>query len=271
MNPHFMVTGLVTGLIHPGDDITDRFISALEDAGCNPFLAGDILVLAESIVATAEGRLVLLDSVRPSEVAQRLADQYGMDPREAEIVLQESDEIVGGIPGFLLCMKGGTLLPNAGVDNSNAPHGYIVPLPADPDASAVRIRTEIRERSGADVGVIIADSRVHPMRSGCCGIAIGCAGISAVPDIPQRNDRSGNNLLKEQLAVADCIASAAELVMGESDEGIPGAVVRGLGLPVSNRTGVPLADANECIYMQVAPVLGGTDRKTHGKGKEQGW
>jgi coenzyme F420-0:L-glutamate ligase len=269
MNLHFTVTGLATGLIGPGDNITDRLISALGDAGCNSFRDGDIVVLAESMVATAEGRLVLLDSITPSGKARELARKYVMDPREAEIVLRESDEIVGGIPGFLLCMKGGTLLPNAGVDNSNAPHGYIVPLPANPDASAERIRKEIREWSGADVGVIIADSRVHPMRSGCCGIAIGCAGIPAVLDIPQRSDFYGINLPKEQLAVADCIASAAELVMGESDEGIPGALVRGLGLPVSNRTGVPLADANDCIYMQVAPVLGGTGRITLGNGKNR--
>lgn len=250
MNQHFTVTGLATGLIQPGDAITDRLVIALRDTGGNPFQDGDILVLAESMVATAEGRLVFLDAVSPSPRAIDLARKYGMDPCEAEVVLRESDEIVGGIPGFLLCMKGGTLLPNAGVDNSNAPHGYIVPLPADPDASAVRIRTEIRERTGADIGVIIADSRVHPMRSGCSGIAIGCAGIPAVLNIPGPGNSPGPGPIKARLAVADCIASAAELVMGESDEGIPCAQVRGLGLPMSNDTGVPVADANDCIYMR---------------------
>jgi coenzyme F420-0:L-glutamate ligase len=173
-----------------------------------------------------------------------------MDPREVEIVLRESDEIIGGIHGFLLCMKGGTLLPNAGVDNSNAPQGCLVPLPADSNASANRIRNEIRERSRAEVGVIIADSRVHPMRSGCCGIAIGCAGISAVLDTHRRNDSTENNRFGKELADADCIASAAELVMGESDEGIPCAIVRGLGLPINDRSGVPVIDVNDCIFMK---------------------
>jgi coenzyme F420-0:L-glutamate ligase len=253
MNPLFMVIGLATGLIQPGDDITGRLISALEKAGSDPFRDGDILVLAESMIATAEGRIVSLDTITPSSLAYELAAQYSMDPREAEIVLRESDEIIGGIHGFLLCMKGGTLLPNAGVDNSNAPQGCLVPLPADSNASANRIRNEIRERSRADVGVIIADSRVHPMRSGCCGIAIGCVGIPAVLDAHRRNDSAEKNRFRKELAVADCIASAAELVMGESDEGIPCALVRGLGLPVSNRSGVLVVDVNDCIYMQVLP------------------
>jgi len=251
VNQCFTVTGLASDLILPGDDITDRLLNALENAGGDSLRDGDVLVLAESMVATAEGRIVSLDTVTPSSRAYELAGTYGMDPREAEIVLRESDEIIGGIPGFLLCMKGGTLLPNAGVDNSNAPEGCLVPLPADPDASAERIRMEIRKRSRADVGVIIADSRVHPMRSGCCGIAIGCAGIPAVLDTHRWNDSSRNNEFRELSAVADCIASAAELVMGESDEGIPFALVRGIGLPISNRTGVPVADANDCTYMQV--------------------
>lgn len=253
MNRNYTVTGLVTGLICQGDDITARLLNALEKTGGDPFRDGDILVLAESMVATAEGRIVSLDTITPSHRACELAAKYSMDPREAEIVLRESDEIIGGIPGFLLCMKGGTLLPNAGVDNSNAPEGCVVPLPADPDASAERIRMEIRVWSGADVGVIIADSRVHPMRSGCCGIAIGCAGIPAVLDTHRRNDSSGNHGFKERLAVADCIASAAELVMGESDEGVPCALVRGLGLPVSNRTGVPVVKIRDCIFMQAFP------------------
>jgi len=253
VNQCYTVTGLVSGLIQSGDNITDRLTRALENAGGAPIKDGDILVLAESMVATAEGRIVSLDTVSPSFKACELAAKYRIDPREAEIVLQESDEIIGGIPGFLLCMKRDTLLPNAGVDNSNAPPGCLVPLPADPNASANKIRNEIRERSRADVGVIIADSRVHPMRSGCCGIAIGCAGIPAVLDTSWRNDSARNNRFRDQLAVADCIASAAELVMGESDEGIPFALVRGLGLPVSNRTGMPVVDVNDCIYMQVVP------------------
>jgi len=152
------------------------------------------------------------------------------------------------------------------VDNSNAPQGCLIPLPKDPNASAERIRDEIRERSCAEVGVIIADSRVHPMRSGCCGIAVGCAGIPAVLDDHQRSDSVAANGSGKQLAVADCIASAAEIVMGESDEGIPCAIVRGLGLPINDRSGVPVIDVNDCIFMQaVSERRENRERETAGK------
>ena len=181
--------------------------------------------------------------------AEELAQEYGMDPRTAEVVLRESDEVVGGIPHFLLCMKGGTLLPNAGVDGSNAPPGCLVPLPADPDASAAGIRSEIGQRTGKKVAVIIADSRTHAMRSGCSGVAIGCAGIVAVIDDRGRSDLFGNTLEVTKRAVADNIASAAELVMGEADEGVPAAIVRGLGLPIEDVTGIESIDASECLFM----------------------
>ena len=125
------------------------------------------------------------------ELRVRLAREYQMDPRLVEVVLQESDRVVGGIPGFLLCMKNGTLLPNAGIDASNAPAGSVVLLPTDPDATAARIRAGIAERTGADVGVII-DSRTHAMRLGCCGVAIGCA-ASLGDRRARRSDSSAAN------------------------------------------------------------------------------
>jgi len=128
-----------------------------------------------------------------------------------EIILRESDAVVGGMPGFLLCRVNGTLLPNAGVDASNAPPGCVVLLPDDPQASAAAIRDAVLASTGVGVAVIVADSRPHPMRMGCAGIALGCAGMA-----PIRDGR----------AVADDIASAAELIMGEADEGVPGAIVR---------------------------------------------
>jgi coenzyme F420-0:L-glutamate ligase/coenzyme F420-1:gamma-L-glutamate ligase len=134
VNPAFSVFGLATGLIQPGDNVAERVVAAARISGCAGIVDGDILVLAESMVATAEGRLVRLSTVTPSPQAEELAKQYDMDPCTAEVVLRESDEVVGGIPHFLLCMTNGTLLPNAGVDGSNAPPGCLVPLPEDPDA-----------------------------------------------------------------------------------------------------------------------------------------
>lgn len=223
---------------------------------------GDILVIAESPVATAEGRAVPLDRVIPSDRARELAGRYGMDPRLAEVVLGESDAIVGGVKGFLLALSQGTLLPNAGVDLSNTPPGTALPLPEDPDGSAIRIRRAIEERTGVRVAVIIADSRTHAMRLGCSSVAIGCAGIRAVIDERGRKDLYGHALEVTQRAVADNIASAAVLVMGEADESIPCALVRGLGLPVVDEAGVPSIAAEECLFMGVAlhadpAVLGG--------------
>ena len=132
MNSSYTVIGLSTGIIRPGDLFSERIATAAASA-CGGFAEGDILVLAETAVATAEGNVIRLDSVTPSPHAQDLAKKYQMDPRTTEVVLSESDDVVGGIPGFLLCMKQGTLLPNAGVDASNAPPGCIVPLPKDPE------------------------------------------------------------------------------------------------------------------------------------------
>ncbi len=217
---------------------------------CGGFTDGDILILAETAVATAEGNVIALASVTPSPRAQELAAQYRMDPSTVEIVLAESDSVVGGIPGFLLCMKAGTLLPNAGVDASNAPPGCVTPLPANPDASASAIKASIERECNARVGVIIADSRTHAMRLGCSGVAIGCAGIPSVIDDRGRSDLFGRKLEVTKRAVADNIASAAELVMGEADECTPAAIIRGLG----SRSGIkqvssPLTPTNVCLWV----------------------
>ncbi|RPI38880.1 MAG: coenzyme F420-0:L-glutamate ligase [Methanoregulaceae archaeon] len=251
MNDSFTVCGLPTGIIREGDPITERVIAAAREI-CGGFRDGDILVLAETAVATSEGNVVRLSDIVVSAHARRLAEQYQLDPATAEIVLRESDSIVGGIPGFLLCMKGGTLLPNAGVDASNAPPGCVTPLPADPDASARMIRQAVEQATGARIGVIIADSRTHAMRLGCSGVAIGCAGIPSVIDDRGRSDLFGRELKVTKRAVADNIASAAELVMGEADECTPAAVIRGIGLPISDDSiGVESIAADECLFMGI--------------------
>ena len=248
MNSSYEVFGLATGIIKSGESIADRVIEAAKGT-CGGFEEGDVLVLAETAVATSEGNVIRLAGVNPTPKAQELGEKYQIDPRTAEVVLQESDSIVGGIPGFLLCMKGGTLLPNAGVDASNAPPGCVTPLPADPDRSAVSIKKRIEERTGVQIGVIIADSRTHAMRLGCSGVAIGSAGIPSVIDDRGRSDLFGRKLEVTKRAVADNIASAAELVMGEADECTPAAIIRGIGLPVGDHVGVETIDATECLFM----------------------
>jgi coenzyme F420-0:L-glutamate ligase/coenzyme F420-1:gamma-L-glutamate ligase len=265
MNTGFQVIGVKTPLIRAGDDLPSVVLKAARESAAAGFSDGDVLVIAESPVATAEGRAVRLDRVVPSDRARELGDRYGMDPRLAEVVLGESDAVVGGVKGFLLTLSQGTLLPNAGVDLSNTPPGTALPLPEDPDGSAARIRKAIGEMTGKRIGVIIADSRTHAMRLGCSSVAIGCAGIRAVIDERGRTDLYGHVLEVTQRAVADNIASAAVLVMGEADESVPCAIVRGLGLPMVEETGVPSIAAEECLFMGVAlhadpSVLGGKDK-----------
>ncbi|WP_366518470.1 coenzyme F420-0:L-glutamate ligase [Methanocalculus alkaliphilus] len=245
MNSSFSAYGCRTGLITPGDDIVDRIIQSAPEG----IRDGDIITIAESALATAEGRVIRLADVTPSPEALRYGERYQMDPRVAEVVISESDEIVGGIPGYLLCIRNGTLLPNAGVDGSNAPDGTIIPLPANADVSARRIRQEIRDRTGREVAVLIIDSRTHAMRLGVSGVTIGCSGMEAVTDCRGKNDLFGRTLEVTRRAVGDCIASAAELLMGEADECIPVVIIRGLEELVGEGEGIETIAPDECLFM----------------------
>lgn len=247
MSTSFTVFGCKTGLIKTGDDIVNHIINSSHEAG--GIQDGDIIVIAESALATAEGRVIRLEEVTPSGEAIRYAERFGMDPRVAEVVISESDEVIGGIPGFLLCLKDGTLLPNAGVDGSNAPEGTIIPLPEDPNASACRIKAEIWKRAGKSIGVLIIDSRTHAMRLGVSGVTIGCCGIAAVGDCRGRQDLFGRPLEVTRRAVGDCIASAAELLMGEADECIPVVLVRGLDIEIGEEEGIETIAPEECLFM----------------------
>ncbi|MDO5846663.1 MAG: coenzyme F420-0:L-glutamate ligase [Methanocorpusculum sp.] len=223
----FSVYGLSTPILQPGDDITAAVIEAAANSEAKGFQDGDILVLAESPLATTEGRIVSFDDVEPSRAAHILAAQYHMDKRMAEIVLNECDEIVGGVPGYLLARRGNLYLPNAGIDESNAPAGMVTLLPKDPDASALRVRRELLARLKTDVAVIVVDSRTHAMRLGVSGVAIGVAGILPITDERGKKDLFGHKLHVTRRAIADNLASTAELLMGESNECVPAVLIRG--------------------------------------------
>ncbi|HIJ06202.1 MAG: F420-dependent oxidoreductase [Methanomicrobiales archaeon 53_19] len=247
MSISFSAFGCKTGLIKPGDDLIGRILASVGEAG--EIRDGDIIVIAESALATAEGRVIRLSDVTPSDDALRYGERYAMDPRVAEVVISESDEVIGGIPGFLLCLKDGTLLPNAGVDGSNAPEGTIIPLPHDPNASAYRIRNEIFERTNRKVAVLVIDSRTHAMRLGVSGVTIGCSGMAVIGDCRGTKDLFGRKLMVTRRAVGDCIASAAELLMGEADEAIPVVIVRGLDNLVGEGEGIETIAPDECLFM----------------------
>jgi coenzyme F420-0:L-glutamate ligase/coenzyme F420-1:gamma-L-glutamate ligase len=214
--------------VEEDDDVAELVIRSVELAD------DDIVVLAQKVVSKAEGRVVRLDDVEPSERARELAGDQ--DPRRTEVILREAKRIVRVRPPLLIVeTRHGLICASAGVDGSNAPDaGTVVLLPVDPDASAARIRTRLAELTGRTVGVVITDSFGRPWRQGTIDVAIGAAGITTLLDLRGRRDRAGYELHATQIAVGDEIASAAELVMGKLD-GVPGAVVRGLKLSGDGR------------------------------------
>jgi len=213
----------VTGLpeIREGDDLAAMTAERVE------LEDGDVLVVAQKVVSKAEGRVVRLEEIEPSERALELANDD--DPRRTEAILREAAEIVRIRPPLLIVQtRHGFTCASAGVDASNAPEpGMLVLLPLDPDASAARIRDRVRELTGKTVGVVVSDSFGRPWRMGTTDVAIGSAGIRVLEDLRGTTDRIGYELRSTQIAIADELAGAAQLVMGKAD-GIPVAVIRGL-------------------------------------------
>jgi coenzyme F420-0:L-glutamate ligase / coenzyme F420-1:gamma-L-glutamate ligase len=189
---------------------------------------GDVVAVAHKVVSKAEGRVVSLEGVEPSEQARELAGPDG-DPRRLEIVLREATRVVRSRPPLVIAeTRHGFVCASAGVDASNAPApGMVVLLPEDPDASAARLRAALEERTGRRLGVVVTDTFGRPWRLGISNVAIGAAGIEVLCDLRGVRDPAGYELHATVVALADEIASAAELVMGKRER-IPAAVVRGL-------------------------------------------
>ncbi len=256
------VLGIKTDLVKVGDDLVQALEKGMAAAGLT-LQDGDILVVSESTIATAEGRVVLLEDVIPGELARTLAAKYCKDPQEMELILRESDEIMGGIPGVVLTLNKGFLYPNAGIDHSNAPPGYVVLFPADAQKSAKEMRR--RMAHGKRIGVIIGDSRTHPLRLGCVGVALACEGLEPVEDARGQKDLFGRELKITRKAVADNLVSAAQIVMGEGDEGIPAVIIRDAPVPIQEVSGeIPTIPPQECMYIGALragprPYTGGYD------------
>jgi coenzyme F420-0:L-glutamate ligase / coenzyme F420-1:gamma-L-glutamate ligase len=212
--------------LEEGDDLAALLVDAAREAGIE---AGDVLVVAQKAVSKIEGRVVHLDGVEPSQRARELAGDG--DPRRIEVILGETREVVRARPPLVIAeTRHGFVCASAGVDASNAKGpDTLVLLPVDPDASAARIRARILDLTGAEVGVVVSDSFGRAWRLGTTDVALGVSGITALLDLDGRRDSAGYELHATQIAVADEIAGAAQLVMGKLDA-IPAALVRGLDL-----------------------------------------
>ena len=226
--------------VRPGDDPGALLADALARAR-EPLRDGDVVVVAQKIVSKAEGRVVRLADVVPSPRALELAGRTEKDPRAVEAILGESVEVVRAAPGVLIVeTRHGIVLANAGADMSNVEHDeeddHLLLLPEDPDASADRLRAVLAARAsgGGDggrsprIGVIVADSVGRAWREGTVGLAIGVSGLPARLDRRGEPDLFGRPLHVTEVGIADSIASAASIVMGEGAEGRPAALVRGL-------------------------------------------
>jgi coenzyme F420-0:L-glutamate ligase / coenzyme F420-1:gamma-L-glutamate ligase len=210
-----------------GDDPARLVLDGLKSSGIE-LEDGDVLVVTHKLVSKAEDRLIDLRTIAPSPFAERLATRYDKDPRQLEVVLQESTRIVKMDRGVIIAeTPHGFICANAAVDASNAPQShYVVLLPIDPDETARQIRAAVEAASGVRIAVIITDSFGRPWRSGIVNIAIGVAGMSPLNDYRGEYDEHGYELRATIIAVADELASAAELVMGKLDRR-PVAIVRG--------------------------------------------
>jgi len=216
--------------IHPGDTLADVLLTALEHNKV-ALLDGDVVAVCQKIVSKAEDRFVALDTVTPSPRALELAQVCDKDPRFVEVVLGQSSQIVRCAKDVLIVRHQlGFIVANAGVDQSNIENAAsrVLLLPENPDRSAAGMRDAIAAKLGVRVGVVITDSFGRPWRLGVCGTCIGCAGLVPLVDMRGRPDRVGRPLRVTQIAVADAIAAAAALVMGEADEGRPIVVVSGI-------------------------------------------
>jgi coenzyme F420-0:L-glutamate ligase/coenzyme F420-1:gamma-L-glutamate ligase len=222
----FPVTGFP--IIKEGDDLALLICHAAEKQG-TPIQNGDIIVATHVIVSRAEGKVVDLKTVTPSEFAKTVANTTGKDPRLVEVILRESKRIVRMRDGKLITeTKQGLVCANSGIDQSNVPGDTVVaPLPEDSDQSAQRIRQKILKLTKKNVVVIVSDTHGRPLRQGEINIALGTSGFEPIRDRRGEKDLFGYTIRIKRTAIADELASAAELVIGQTNEGIPVAIIRG--------------------------------------------
>jgi coenzyme F420-0:L-glutamate ligase/coenzyme F420-1:gamma-L-glutamate ligase len=229
MNPIEIIPLTGLPLIQPGDPLAQLLGEAIARSG--GLHDRDVLVIAQKIVSKAEGRYVDLAQVTPSPRALEIAQQCEKDPRLIEVILSESSEVVRLRPGLIITRhRLGFVSANAGVDRSNvAPEGIdrVLLLPIDPDRSAAQIRSALHDRFGIDLAVIIADSHGRPHRLGTVGVAIGLSGLPGVEDWRGRKDLFGYSLQHTEVGLADQIAAAGTLLLGQAAEATPAVIVRG--------------------------------------------
>lgn len=240
-----------TRIVRLGDDLAELVHEALERQHLE-VENDDVLALASKIVAYSQGRVVKLSGVRPSEKARQMAKEYSLEPEFAELILREAGKVYGGVERAVLTLKDGVITPNAGIDNKNAPVGSAVLWPENLAEWLRVFRGEINRRTGKRVAVIVVDSGLIPLRIGTVGLALGVAGFKPIREWRGRKDLYGRTILITRHAVADDLASAAHLLMGEAAERTPVVLIK--DAPVDFDDDVHVSEEmmmpfKECIFM----------------------
>jgi len=245
------VLPICTQIIKPKDNLVRILLESMKSANIE-LKDGDILAISSKALAAADGRFVLLNGISPSKKARKLAEKYSLMPEFVELILRESDEIFDGVYKSILTQKNKILTVNAGIDQKNAPLGHVALWPLDPQAKANQIRNEIQQHVDKKIGVLIVDSQVAPLRIGTVGIALAVSGFKPIDDLRGRKDLYGKRMHVSRHAIADDLASAAHLVMGESTEKIPAVVIRDAPV-VFTEENINIKDMimppDECVFM----------------------
>lgn len=207
-----------------------------------PLETGDVLVVTSKIVSLDEERLVKLADIKATNEAKKLANEYDFSPEYCQVIIDEADEILGGVKKAILTTINNILVANAGADTSNVPCGYAVIWPNNPAQSAERIRKLIKKEFGADTGVIISDSHCLPLRRGTIGIALAVAGFQPLTDDRGRLDLFDKKLKITYHNLADDLSSTANLVMGEYNQRIPAVIIKNAPIKLSNKPPQTLTD-----------------------------
>ncbi|RLG60427.1 coenzyme F420-0:L-glutamate ligase [Candidatus Geothermarchaeota archaeon] len=237
-------------VIRGGENIVEVILSSIKKAG-EELRDGDVLAIADKVVAVASRRIARYEEITPSKRSLELSKKYCLEPEFVEIVLKEADKIYGGVFRALLTEKMGILVANAGVDRKNVPEGVVALWPKDPHEEAKRIRDEIIRRTNKKIGVILVDSRVSPLRKGTVGVAIGFSGLKPVIDVRGRKDLYGKPLRITFINVVDDLAAVAHLLMGETTEKTPIVIIRDAPVIITDDYDPEEVKMlpEECLYM----------------------
>ena len=240
-----------TRVIKARDNLVDVILESLRDQSLK-IEDGDILALASKVVAYAENRILKLENVKASEEARKLADRFSLTPEFAELILREADRIYGGVENAVLTLKNDVLTANAGIDRKNTPEGFVALWPKHVKEAAKCLKEEIMRKTGKNVAVLIVDSRLTPLRMGTTGLALAVAGFKPVKDCRGEGDIFGKPLIITRHAIADDLASAAHLLMGETTEKTPVILIRDAPVDFEDRvygSEDMMIQFDRCIFM----------------------